>query len=141
MVTSMEINIFAEAKKFEKDYICAFNEYVKRISPWTGLRLNLCKNLPSFNKQKNTAGYIVIPGTDTISSPQLAQKINTLNLNGISHISFYIPMQNNEYTSFAKDMEIFNLSSFSLSRELTAIALAEQLYRAYTIKSNITYHK
>ena len=39
------------------------------------------------------------------------------------------------------NLEAFNLSSFTMSPDLTTVVLTEQLYRAYTIMNNITYHK
>lgn len=140
-VIFMEINIYVQGRKFDKDYIYAFNEYSKRISPWASLKLNICKSLPFFSDKRGTMSYIVLPGAHTLSSPRLAKEINRQNLMGISRIDYYISEEISTLPLSADNASIFNLSTFCMGRELTFVVLAEQLYRAYTINNNITYHK
>jgi 23S rRNA (pseudouridine1915-N3)-methyltransferase len=92
---------------------------------------------------------VVCPQKETISSTDLADLISNLNLNGFSSINFiilpdrYILLDSWKNLNFAKDTDIkyFAVSSFNLKGDLTAVVLSEQLYRAYTIMNNITYHK
>lgn len=135
----MEIIVHVDAKKLDRDYKAALDEYVKRTSPYCRITLKLYKNFSKLELRKSSAKIIVLPGdTDGMTSPELAQMITDYNLNGCSCIEFIISSGN---MSDSEDYRVLNLSSFSLGGELTAVVLTEQLYRAYTILNNITYHK
>lgn len=135
----MEIIIHMDTKKIDTEYRQAIDEYTKRTSPFCKVSIKTYKNIKKINLSHNSKKYIIVPGTETLTSPELASLIQELNLNGISCIEFIITTQKN--LEILNDTEIFNLSSFSMSIDLTAVVLTEQLYRAYTILNNITYHK
>ena len=142
----MEVNIHVRSKKFNNTTDFALQEYIKRTRSFC--RLSIVFHKPgdkSFGvetKQKGSCAFFVVPGKSTISSTDFAGLISGLNLNGISRISFYLTTRE-ELTSMSNvtSSEIFSVSSFDMSKEMTAIVLAEQIYRAYTILNNITYHK
>lgn len=138
LVIIMEINIYVESKKFDSDYKDAFSEYAKRISVWSKLNLVIVKRIDKVVPKKGALIYRVVPGKDSISSTELADKINEINQNGFSCIDFVIMPKE---SGFLSDADTFSVSSFSMCSELTGVVLAEQLYRAYTIQNNITYHK
>lgn len=148
----MEITIYTAKKKLDTDYISAISEYTKRTSPYCQIKLKtnqrLDKNIPKLSS--HTMYYIVTAGVDTISSVDLSKLINTLNVNGYSSIVFFICENAPEKAYISDSFETSGssdrlatlcLSSFTLEPDIAITALTEQLYRAYTILNNITYHK
>lgn len=140
----MEISIYLQTKKMDSLNRSALNEYIKRLSPFTRVSVEMVKCMDEKMIKKifdscsssNTKLYLVTPSKNTLSSEELAEKINQLNVTGISKIVYIIIP-----SAIEADFDTLSLSSFSLSDELTAVVLTEQLYRAYTILNNITYHK
>ncbi|MBE5944183.1 MAG: 23S rRNA (pseudouridine(1915)-N(3))-methyltransferase RlmH [Lachnospiraceae bacterium] len=140
----MEINLHIQCKKIDKNHKEALEEYIKRLSPWCKVKLYAYKTFSNQNLRKGTKLFFLTPGNHTLSSPELSDMINTLNIKGYSCIDFFINPKKEFIDSFyEKDFsfELFHLSSFDMSHQLTAVVLTEQLYRAYTIQNNITYHK
>ncbi|MBQ8412692.1 MAG: 23S rRNA (pseudouridine(1915)-N(3))-methyltransferase RlmH [Lachnospiraceae bacterium] len=135
----MEINIHIECKKLDTDYSLAFKEYQKRISPWCKLNLINYKDISNISFKKGSRIFYVTAGTNTISSTELADLIKDINLASMSCIDFVILPD--RHMDLKEKGEFFFLSSFDLDNNLLYVALAEQLYRAYTIQNNITYHK
>ena len=135
----MEITIHADIRKLDTDYKKALDEYIKRTSPYCKITLKTYKKFSALSLRDSSAKVAIIPGKNTISSPELADTITNYNLNGISHIEFIVPSSSEYETD--DSWSTMNISSFSLNTELTVVVLAEQLYRAYTILNNITYHK
>lgn len=141
----MEIIIHIETRKIDKNLQLAIEEYTKRTSPFCKVNIKLYKTLDKINFKTGSKVYNVTPGSKSPSSEGLAKLIETNNLNGISCIEFLIRNCNNHDEAQIKSQNIeaenFNISSFELSPDLTTVVLAEQIYRAYTIMNNITYHK
>lgn len=136
----MEINIYINCKKTDSKIKSAIDEYTKRLSPYCRLNLLCSKKAPSFSPQKNTYQAAVIPtegNWETISSEDYAALLNNMMANGISKICYYIGYS----SEYPKDMNFFSITAPQMSIQLTAAALSEQIYRAYTINNNITYHK
>lgn len=136
----MEIIIHTNIKKFDTDYKKAFGEYAKRTSPYCKLTIKNYKTISQISLRKSSKKLILNSGKETISSPDLAKLIQDYNLNGFSTIEIIIP-SSNEACNFNFDYDILQLSSFNISTELSIVVLSEQIYRAYTILNNITYHK
>ncbi len=134
----MDIIIHLRSRKIDKCYDEAIREYTKRSSPFCKLNTVLYKKEAVPCLKKGSYTLYVIPGTNTISSVSLAEKINDICVSGHSCIEFVIT-EGLECT-YCED-NIFNLSSFKMDNELCVVALTEQLYRAFTILNNITYHK
>ena len=141
----MEIIIHVESKKIDKNLQSAIDEYIKRTSPFCKVIIRTYKVLGKLSFKTNSKVYIILPGINSPTSTELAEIIKNHNLKGISCIEFVIT--NPELTSALRqsnnyaNIDQFNLSSFSMSADLTITVLTEQIYRAYTILNNITYHK
>lgn len=78
----------------------------------------------------------------SLSSEQLAEKISSLGVNGISSVSFIIG------SSFGLSDEVklkaeykLSLSPMTFPHQLARVMLCEQTYRAFQIKNNGRYHK
>ena len=130
----MEIIIHIEAKKLDNNFKKAMDEYIKRTSPYCRITVNTYKSLSKASTKKGSKVYKIMPGDSSPTSEGMAQLIQELNLKGISCIEFLIGESSLE-------VDNFNISSFSMSVDLTATVLTEQIYRAYTILNNIVYHK
>ena len=145
----MEIFIHVDVRKIDKNSKLAIDEYAKRTSPFCKVTIKNYKDISKVSFKSGSKIYIVTPGSDSPTSPGLAKLIENDNLAGISCIEFLIKRPDtsidadsyNTTEEFNGNTSLFNLSSFSMSPELTAVVLTEQIYRAYTIMNNITYHK
>ena len=132
----MDINLYVNGKKINPLYKKAIAEYIKRLSPYCSLSLVCAPGRIKFNSGKNNMNF-VIGDTETISSEEFARQINDITTGGVSKINYYIGYPQ-EQTS---GMNTFAICSISPESDMTALLLSEQIYRAYTILNNITYHK
>lgn len=134
----MDINIYVNQKKINPLCQKAANEYIKRLSPYCRLSI-ICKTgkLKPENGH-NCRNYTVNgSGLNTISSEEYALFINNITSNGTSKINYYIGYPDLSFSNFQN----FSICTIDISSEMTAVLLSEQIYRAYTIMNNITYHK
>ncbi|MBR1815789.1 MAG: 23S rRNA (pseudouridine(1915)-N(3))-methyltransferase RlmH [Lachnospiraceae bacterium] len=151
----MQIILHIDTKKIDTDYEHAINEYFKRTSAFANISMKLYKDFMKLSLKDNSFKFVVVSGKASFTSTEFAKKITNIGLNGYSCIEFIISEINlyeDIYTdkNNTKDKpldlsdenyEIFNLTSMNIGVEPTATALAEQIYRAYTINNNINYHK
>lgn len=153
----MNINIVCIGKIKEDFYRSAVVEYAKRLSRFC--KFNIIE-LPEYRLKGNdinkvkinegksllskVKGYVIILDLagEMLSSPQLAQKIDTLQNNGISEISFVIG------GSYGLSEQVKESADYSLCfgkmtypHQLMRVILSEQIYRAFMINSNSEYHK
>lgn len=150
------IKIICVGKIKEKFYRDAITEYQKRLSKYTKLEIIECRDysdlpiIDILNKEKqeiekhlNDKDYIITLEIDgkELSSVELAQKLDTIFLSS-SNITFIIG------GSYGLAPEIKEKSNFKLSfskmtfpHQLFRILLLEQIYRAYKINNNESYHK
>ena len=150
------IKIICVGKIKESFYRDAVDEYKKRLSKYTDIEIievldegltdqktTLKKESEKILKVLNPKDYIItmeIEGKE-LSSPELANKIDSIfNIN--SNITFIIG------GSYGLSDDIKNMSNFKLSfskltfpHQLFRILLLEQIYRAFKINNNESYHK
>ena len=150
------IKIICVGKIKENFFRDAIDEYKKRLSKYTDIEIievpdeglsdiktSIKKESEKILKQINTKDYIItmeIEGKE-LSSLELAKKIDeTFNIN--SNITFIIG------GSYGLSDEIKKLSNFKLSfskltfpHQLFRVVLLEQIYRAFKINNNESYHK
>lgn len=132
----MDINLYVNQKKINPLYKKAMAEYIKRLSPYCSLSIVCTPGKIKFNSGKNNIDF-AIGDAETISSEEFARQINDITIGGISRINYYIGYPP-EQTS---GMHTFSICSISPESDMAALLLSEQVYRAYTILNNITYHK
>ena len=156
----MKIKIIAIGKlkdKFLKDGI---NELQKRLSPYTSLEI--CELQPIEIKDDNlilktldkegdkilslikNTDYVIsleIQGKQ-LSSEDFADKIKELTNSGISEIVFVIGSSNglSQNVSNRADFKL-SLSKMTFLHQYTRLILVEQIYRAFKMLNNETYHK
>ena len=150
------IKIICVGKIKEKFYKEAIEEYQKRLSKYTKLNIIEVEDINLDNeeliKQKESEqilkhiekkDYIItleIEGKQ-LSSIELSKNIEELEITN-PNITFIIG------GSYGLANEIKNMSNFKLSfskltfpHQLFRVILLEQIYRAYKIKNNESYHK
>ena len=150
------IKIICVGKIKEKFFREAIEEYQKRLTKYTKINIievediNLSNETLIKQKEKelilkyiDKKDYVItleIEGKQ-LSSVELSKKIEEIETIN-SNITFIIG------GSYGLDDEIKNLSNFKLSfskltfpHQLFRVILLEQIYRAYKIKNNESYHK
>ncbi len=159
----MKITIISVGKIKEKFFTDAINEYAKRLSKFCKLieeiipderadenfsqseieQVKIKEGIKIFNKiPKNSYVFVLDVKGKQLSSEELAEKINTLGIDGISDITFVIGGSN------GLSQDILNIANFKLSfskmtfpHQLFKVILLEQIYRAFKINAGETYHK
>ena len=150
------IKIITVGKLKEKYLIDAVEEYKKRLSKYTKIEIIEVKDESSYeedkNKEKEAENIIKYIGDKDfiitleidgkeISSVEFASKIeNIFNIN--SNITFIIG------GSYGLSNRLKELSNYKLSfskmtfpHQLFRVILLEQIYRAFKINNNESYHK
>ena len=132
-----EIYILQKKSQDPKTYQEAMGEYLKRLGAYAKVSVVYKKNVKQVEKILKEAGehYHIIPGKDSMTSPELAQLINESSVQGISKFHFYIGDLESEET------KPFHVSSFTHGAALTGTIILEQIYRAYRILNHQPYHK
>ena len=155
----LKINLICMGDIKEKYLKEAITEYSKRISRFADLKIIELKEhvAPSSNKsdvlqalkkdaeqiEKHLKGHCIcldIKGK-MLSSEEFAGKIQKTSLSN-SEISFVIGASNGideEIKNACKDKMSFSPMTFP--HQLIRVIFLEQLYRAFTILNNISYHK
>lgn len=155
----IKINLVCMGDIKEKYLTDAINEYSKRISRFANLKIIELKEqvaksnskLDTINALKKDAQEIIkhikgypicldIQG-EMISSEQFAKKIEKTSLTN-SEITFIIGASNGIHQEI-KDQckEQISFSKMTFPHQLMRVIFLEQLYRAFTILNNISYHK
>lgn len=159
----MNIQIICIGKLKEKYWNEAILEYSKRLKRFCNLSIvelkesRLCENPSAKDEEKvkekegesilsaiKKDTYVVtleIKGKE-LDSEELAEKIETLGIDGISDITFVIG------GSLGLSIEVSNRADFKLSfsrmtfpHQMMRVFLLEQIYRSFKIINNETYHK
>lgn len=133
----MKITIYTVCEKIEKFYLEAIKEYEKRLGRYCTIKLIHLKKEDQLEKKLSDNSYkILIANTkQSLSSEELASKINDLGVSGASDISIIIGSENAPYN------EKLTLSQMEMDTGLKTTILIEQLYRAFRIIHNHPYHK
>ena len=150
----IKINLVCLGDIKEKFYKEAIAEYSKRLTRFCELKITELKE--NFDKNPQTAlkkdeieimphlrGHVIalaIEGKE-ISSPELANKIKKLALT-TNEITFLIGASNGlSETLKQKANELMSFSKLTFPHQLMRVLFLEQIYRAFTIINNISYHK
>lgn len=133
----MKFNIYILQKKAEPLYKKAMDEYLKRLQAYGNVKVHYVKNEKQAQKTEKAAAvnYRIVPDRYSLTSPELAERIQEMSVGGVTGVNFFIGDFPEE------DKEAFSLSSFTMNQSLTAVVLLEQIYRAYRIMNHQPYHK
>ena len=158
----MKIKIYCIGKIKEQYLKDGINEYVKRISPYSAIEIievadSKVKDNPNdsdISKAKNEEGERVLKvlrndyliGLDLnkpeFTSEEFAQFINKKFVEGGSNISFVIGGSYGLSDALkARCNSSISLSKLTFLHQMTRLIVLEQIYRAFKILNNETYHK
>ncbi len=156
----MNIKIIALGKLKEKFLKDGIDEFLKRLTPYANTEIielspveikdeNLIERaldeegekILSYIKPQSYVITLEIEGKQ-LSSPDFAKKINDLTNDGVSEIIFIIG------SSHGLSKNVSNRANFKLSfskmtflHQFARLILVEQIYRAFKIIRNESYHK
>ena len=148
------IKIVCVGKIKEKYFTSAISEYVKRLSKYTKIEIVQVPDEANVEKALKVEGtkilskirddeYVIALDIDgkSISSLEFAKKIDTI-FTSYSKITFIIG------GSYGLSQEVKKRSNYLLSfskmtfpHQMFRVILLEQIYRAYKINNNESYHK
>ena len=159
----MKITLITVGKIKEKFLSDAINEYKKRLSKYCKLEIievadektpdHASENVDNAIKSREAERILKYIKGDSyvitleingkmLTSEELASKINTLGIQGASHITFIIG------GSLGLGKEVLARSDYALSfskmtfpHQLMRVILLEQIYRSYRINMGEPYHK
>lgn len=144
----MKLNLIAVGS-LSKEYQVIFDEYLKKVNYFAKVNLIEIKEQKIDNtelkKQKETQLILEkIPKNSlVIYLSLLGKKLNSVQfssyITNLDNITFVIGGSNGVIES--KFNNKINFSDLTFPHQLFRIMLIEQIYRAFTIKNNITYHK
>ena len=158
----MKIKIYCIGKIKEQYLKDGINEYVKRISPYSNIEIvevadSKVKDNPNqsdISKAKNEEGERVLKllkneyliGLDMnkveYTSEDFADFLNKKMVEGGSNISFVIGGSYGLSDALkARCNTSISLSKLTFLHQMTRLILLEQIYRAFKILNNETYHK
>ena len=151
----LKINLVCVGNLKDKFYIDGAGEYAKRLSRFCSLNIIELKEYTNLNNIeqikkaegeeiiKAVKGYVILMDVQgkLISSENLAENLETIS-QSYSEITFVIG------GSYGVSEEVKNIANQKLSvskmtfpHRLFRVMLLEQIYRAFTINNNISYHK
>ena len=158
----MKISIVTAGKIKEKYLREGIEEFTKRLKPFTQIEFieineEKMKDNPSpaekiatlnaegqrLLKKVPENSYLIVLDVigKAISSEELSQKIDTLTLNGKSHLTFLIGGAFGLSEGIRKRAdERISFSKMTFTHQMIRLLLVEQIYRAFKISRNEKYH-
>lgn len=159
----MNITILAVGKLKERYWTDAVKEYSKRLGGYCTLNIvelkeSLLRNNPSEADEesvKNREGEEILArikksdfvitleiNGKSLSSTELAEKIEDLGINGKSSIIFVIggSLGLSKEVSLRADFKL-SFSAMTFPHQMMRVILLEQIYRSFKIIKNEAYHK
>lgn len=150
------IKIICVGKLKEKYLVEAINEYKKRLTKYTKLEIievndidnpniniSLLKEKEQIEKYINDKDYVItleIEG-NMLSSEDFANKIDNI-FNNYSNINFIIGGSHGLHEDIKKRSNYkLSFSKMTFPHQLFRVILLEQIYRAFKINKNESYHK
>ena len=156
----MKIKIIVLGKIKEKFLKDGIDEFLKRLTPYTSIEIleltpveikdeNLTQKALEQEAEKILANikpnsYVItleILGKQ-LSSEDFAQKINEITISGISELVFVIGSSCGIANSVSQRADFkLSFSKMTFLHQFARLILVEQIYRAFKILKNVTYHK
>lgn len=156
----MKIKIIALGKIKEKFLKDGLDEFLKRLTPYTSLEIaelspieikdeNLTNKVLEEEGEKilsliKNDSYVItleIQGKQ-LSSEEFADKINEINISGISELVFVIGSSCGLAASVSNRADFkLSFSKMTFLHQFARLILVEQIYRAFKILNGEKYHK
>ncbi len=140
----MKITIACVGKIKEKYLDAGIAEFTKRLTPFCKLEtIAINEERMPEDPSPPENSYVILLDVigKQISSPELAEKIDSLTLAGNSHITFVIGGAFG-YTDALRKRADFALSfsKMTFTHQMIRLLLIEQIYRAFKISRGEKYH-
>ena len=145
----MRWQVFAIGKP-RLDYAkLGIDDYVGRMRPFAPVQMNYLKastqpgeSLALLERSKGMLRIVLDERGEEITSRALAKKISDLEMHGKRDIAILIGGADGHTDEVRQAAGwLWSLSTLTLQHELALVVAMEQLYRAYTIKSGLPYHR
>ena len=158
-----KVTLLCVGKLKEKFYADAVAEYKKRLSRFCKLEITELSEsrLPESPSQgeidraleteaaairaklpKGSAVIALCIEGKELSSPQLSEKLESLAVDGVSHLTFLIGGSVGLSESLKQQADFrLSMSPMTFPHHLARVMLLEQIYRAYQISAGTHYHK
>ena len=147
------VEIIAVGKIKEKFFRDALDEYKKRLSRYCDFKITEVSDFPDSSSAIEREGALILPKIKglcvplcvegkQLSSEEMADFISKSAVEGASHITFIIGGSNGLSDEVkAKGKLKLSFSKMTFPHQLMRVILAEQIYRAFKIINNESYHK
>ncbi len=161
-VNTMKITIACVGKLKEKYLTAAMDEYVKRLQPFCkleiiGINEEKMPQEPSEAEREQVLeketqrllsiipehSYVILLDLQgkQITSPELAEKMDALAVQGVSHITFVIGGAFGYTDALRKKADFrWSFSKLTFTHQMIRVLLAEQIYMAFKISKGEKYH-
>ena len=156
----MKIKIIALGKIKENFLKEGIDEFLKRLTPYASVEIveltpieikddNLITKALNQEGEKiltniKPNSYVItleIEGKQ-LSSEDFAQKINNITLSGVNEIVFIIGSSHGISSTVSQRADLkLSISKMTFLHQFARLILVEQIYRAFKILKNETYHK
>lgn len=156
----MNIKVIALGKIKEKYMKSAIDEFLKRIRPYCSMQIveiqeepvyseNLASHAREIEAKKirekiGANAFVVALDIDGVelSSEEFAKKIDALASSGLNSVVFVIGSSTGLDDDFKKSADFrLSMSKMTFTHQFARLMLLKQLYRAFKILNNETYHK
>jgi 23S rRNA (pseudouridine1915-N3)-methyltransferase len=133
----MNIKIYVAGEKIEKTFLEGIKEYEKRLSRYCKIKLQHFKNEEQLLRKLSDKTYKILVSVKgrTVTSEELAEKINQLGITGKSDVTIIIGADNLSHD------EVLAISPMEMDLGIKTLIMFEQIYRSYRILNNEPYHK
>lgn len=145
----IKVNLVVIGKLKETFFTEAVNEYAKRISRFACLKIIELPERKTLTEEgddvlKKATGLVVVFDVkgEEVTSEGLAKLIENAAINGKSELTFVIGSSEglSDKVKNAADKKI-SFGRVTYPHQLMRVIALEQIYRAFTIINNVTYHK
>lgn len=152
-VNMMTIEIIAVGKIKEKYFSDALAEYSKRLLRYCNFKVTQVEDFPDDALEAKREAELILPKISglcvplcvegkQLSSEELADFISRAAVEGNSHICFVIGGSNGlDEAVKRRGVKRLSFSKMTFPHQLMRVILAEQIYRAFKIIGNESYHK
>ena len=131
--------------KLREDYLrAAQTEYLKRLGSYARISIIETSDEKSMEKALANGAYTIALTIDgkTLTSEALAQKLQSMAIDGMPHIAFVIGGAEGLSAHILGLCRMkLSLSAMTFPHQLARVILLEQIYRAFRIINNEPYHK
>jgi 23S rRNA (pseudouridine1915-N3)-methyltransferase len=145
----MRWNIFAIGKPKLDFARLGIEDYASRMKPFASVRIDYLKStgqagesLALLERSKGMWRIVLDERGEHVTSRELAKKIGAWEQHGPRDFALLIGGADGHTDELRQAANwTWSLSKLTLQHELALVLVVEQLYRAYTIKAGLPYHR